>query len=522
MRYIDKLLNYFSSAYNNNTKYHHSTLGFLKIFFERNNKLKSTFSTLGNVFRNSKWSDLKIQNIKTSFIKSWTSYFVITLVALLFLFSFFGVYAGNIVAKYVPFLGEIFEIIAFYWLYFENWTKAAFITLFASLSALKSLVLIKIKQKQNYIYSTIQERREKFKNFNFYKGTSLEFTREELKRHKTFLVIHEYTQVSSSLADLRNLSFFDTSVDLMNLDEIDLMDVCWSDTRNLHPTTVPLQLTNIEYPYAALPTRLMTLIQWNLTSLDINSINFDDLNLILSDLNLNTNLNNAKEDRWFLHNTLLSEDLTINSNKFTQSKKLLGLNLLNSNNTSKNVWNSTKFNSLDAANTNNVLSNLQELVNQTETKLQYLNTQNFFNGNLDKYNFFENSRMWLTKKFFYNNQLKHNSTTLTTQNKINTDLLNSNNTNFNIYTNLFHQDLNLQTQALTLSTYESTNLSKSPILTNSNLFIQNTEYDLLKLNNLVFLNTLNSSTTSQNIKFYSPLVHNTTDTRSTTKLIFKK
>jgi hypothetical protein len=130
--------------------------------------------------------------------------------------------------------------------------------------------------------------------------------------------------------------------------------------------------------------------------------------------------------------------------------------------------------------------------------------------------------MWLTKKFFYNNQLKHNSTTLTTQNKINTDLLNSNNTNFNIYTNLFHQDLNLQTQALTLSTYESTNLSKSPILTNSNLFIQNTEYDLLKLNNLVFLNTLNSSTTSQNIKFYSPLVHNTTDTRSTTKLIFKK
>lgn len=104
--------------------------------------------------------------------------------------------------------------------------KATVVTIFASLSAIKSLVLIKLKQKQNYIYATIKERHNRLKNFTFYQRTSLGFTREELKRHKTFLVMYEYGQVSSSLADLRNLSFFDNSVDLLNLDEIDLMDVC--------------------------------------------------------------------------------------------------------------------------------------------------------------------------------------------------------------------------------------------------------------------------------------------------------
>ena len=38
----------------NNSRLKHSTLGFLKIFFERNNKFNDTFSNLGNVFKNSK------------------------------------------------------------------------------------------------------------------------------------------------------------------------------------------------------------------------------------------------------------------------------------------------------------------------------------------------------------------------------------------------------------------------------------------------------------------------------------
>ena len=57
------------SSYMNNNKLKNYPNSILKLFFERNNKNVSTFSKLGNVFRNSKWSDLKIHNIKSSFIK---------------------------------------------------------------------------------------------------------------------------------------------------------------------------------------------------------------------------------------------------------------------------------------------------------------------------------------------------------------------------------------------------------------------------------------------------------------------
>ena len=113
MRYFDRLLNFFTSSYLNNTRFHHSTLGYLRIFFERNNKLKATFSSLGNVFRNSKWSDLKAQNIKTSFIKSWSTYFITVILVALVLLPFFGTYYGGTITSYVPFLGEMYEIVCF-------------------------------------------------------------------------------------------------------------------------------------------------------------------------------------------------------------------------------------------------------------------------------------------------------------------------------------------------------------------------------------------------------------------------
>jgi hypothetical protein len=42
---------------------------FLKIFFERNNKTDSTVASFGNVFKNSKWTNLQTQNVKKSHIK---------------------------------------------------------------------------------------------------------------------------------------------------------------------------------------------------------------------------------------------------------------------------------------------------------------------------------------------------------------------------------------------------------------------------------------------------------------------
>ena len=86
MNYFDRLTNFFLNRYQNNLKYRHSLLSYLKLFFERNTKDNSTFASLGNVFRNSKWTDLKIQNVKTTFVKQFYLIFISAII-LLFLKS---------------------------------------------------------------------------------------------------------------------------------------------------------------------------------------------------------------------------------------------------------------------------------------------------------------------------------------------------------------------------------------------------------------------------------------------------
>ena len=107
LRFQERLSNFFASAYSNNSKYNSSYLLYLRLLFERNNKFKSTFDKLGNVFRNSKWNDLKVQNIKNSLINSWFSTGLSIVLITLFLFSFFG-FTNNTGTIFIPaFLSEI-------------------------------------------------------------------------------------------------------------------------------------------------------------------------------------------------------------------------------------------------------------------------------------------------------------------------------------------------------------------------------------------------------------------------------
>jgi hypothetical protein len=115
MRYFDKLTNFFASAYTNSSKHNSSFLSYLRIFFERNNKFKSTFARLGNTFRNSKWTDLKVQNIKTPLIANWFSWAFIMFIVSVLIFGFFGkIYLSKTLIQ-IPFLTDIFDGIFFLW-----------------------------------------------------------------------------------------------------------------------------------------------------------------------------------------------------------------------------------------------------------------------------------------------------------------------------------------------------------------------------------------------------------------------
>lgn len=77
MRNLENLINFFSTKFYNNLKYSNSFIFLTRIFFERTTKYTTTVSNLGNVYRNSKWTDLRVLNIKGNFLSQFFKNFVI-------------------------------------------------------------------------------------------------------------------------------------------------------------------------------------------------------------------------------------------------------------------------------------------------------------------------------------------------------------------------------------------------------------------------------------------------------------
>lgn len=120
LRFNERLTNFFASIYSNNSKYNSSYLLYLRLLFERNTKFKSSFAKLGNVFRNSKWNDLKVQNVKVSLVRSWFSTALFSLIILLTISSFFGYVNYNQTFFLPAFLSEVVGLFFFILLQLSN------------------------------------------------------------------------------------------------------------------------------------------------------------------------------------------------------------------------------------------------------------------------------------------------------------------------------------------------------------------------------------------------------------------
>jgi hypothetical protein len=115
MTFFEKITAFFSSAYANDVRFKHSTLALLKLFFERANKLKTSLALLGNVFRNSKWADLSVQNIKVSFVRSTSGVYLALLILFFFVTCFYDfrltLVLSQFITHYVPFGPEIVVVL---------------------------------------------------------------------------------------------------------------------------------------------------------------------------------------------------------------------------------------------------------------------------------------------------------------------------------------------------------------------------------------------------------------------------
>jgi hypothetical protein len=525
LRYFDKLLNFFSSSYSNNARFHHSTLGYLKIFFERNNKIKSTFAVLGNVFRNSKWSDLKVQNIKTSFIKSWSSYFIVILFVLSLCFSFFGVYASSTILPQIPFFGDIYEILCFTWTHAEDFLKSLLLLVFSTWSYLKTLLLQGVKTKQNYVYESLSSSNKPSLAVSTKTSGAWSLSKDGVANGVPIEVMYKLSNASKSMrntdsATITNLYLSSTYANGFNTSKY----LNYSSGQSTNVSEL-LTIANIEYSYTTTSLNSEFVQQFDTESANLNKVGIYNSALAITNLNTQDALKSSKQDRWLVRNSLLSENLVLNSSAFTQSKKLLGVNFLNSEAASKNVWNSTKINSLDSTSGTTFISNLQELFSNQPLHNDNLAQLNATDPNLVNFNFFENSRMWLVKKYFFTNQLKNNLTrSSVTSTTINiTDVMNTNTLNFTLFLNLHNQNLKSQLSFLTLFTEPLRQVNSStPINGAYNFYVSAGDLDVLKSNNLSFLNKLTHSTSTAGLNYYTTLASTDSPVITSCTLSFKK
>ena len=405
MRHINKVLSYFSSAYVNSTRYNHSTSGWLQIIFERNNKYKSTVANLGTVFKNSKWTDFKSQNIKESLIKDW----VFIAATLLFIFFSYcillGLLRSDSLLRSIPLVNKLIEVITELWLPFTNYVDY----IFACLGSYYVYALFEFRKKflsnQVSLLNSCLVTNEQSKNLLPSTSTTLFHVKNSKSTSGKVTVLHAVNNLNNNLnlsqASVEDFNFTVTDSGALSLIK-DFKTKVWFVTlkNNLSLPDAPHH-NPCESPYTLIAgdeVLRLTLNPYTTSQLQ------KDVQFIPSNLNIMSQLSLAKQDRWFLKNSLLGDSLTKSTSNFTQAKKLITSSSF-ANSTSNNVWLSSKAGSLNSAEALNFATALNRSVSPNAVDL---NTLSFNNINNSQINFFEDSRFFFTKRYFFLNQLKSN------------------------------------------------------------------------------------------------------------------
>lgn len=116
--------------------------------------------------------------------------------------------------------------------------------------------------------------------------------------------------------------------------------------------------------------------------------------------------------------------------------------------------------------------------------------------------------MWLVKKYFFTNQLKNNLTqsSLVPITDPAISPLHENTYNYTLLLSLYNQSPQNQLNYLTFSTRHLTTESAADAVSSTyDFYISTGDLDLLRSNNLSFLNKLTYSTSNEGLKYYTTL-----------------
>lgn len=392
MRKISKLINYFTSTYTNSNKFNHSLYHFLKIFYERSAKSYKNYSSLGNTFKNSKWTNYKIQNIKTSFVNSFSKTLLIVFILLIVFFN----YKQNVLLVtdlvYHTFYLLIKDILCDYtnltisiilgFIYYIKTAITNFFIYMLSPNKKSELVTHKLstaKQSIKKLYSVVNSNTF-FSNFN--------------KNH----INSNYTSVIASVFKIKNnISWLNLNI---TITPRNLLNIYHFDSKVI--VISYRQKWNISYKFTfkKKPHHILNRILLNeniTTTINLNYFKNPTnkfLNSTLTENILNSSLNILKQTRWLTRNLMLSDKFIINTNFFTEYKKLIGDNMTLSNLTNNNVWVSSNMSKI---------SNIQKtLTSLSSEKGKKFDSKTLIDN-------FDESRLWIFKRMYLNTIIRYSS-----------------------------------------------------------------------------------------------------------------
>jgi hypothetical protein len=522
MRYFNKIFTSIKSNYLNDNKYNNSLFSTLRIYFERETKYKTNLTSFGNTFRNSKWSDLHKINIKESFLQTFIYAILTILLCVSILMCFLGKSKSEQYFGFIPFFRLWSDTLNTLLIYINESQSQFFILFFSLITYFYTKINTLISNNIFYIFNlaltpSVTTNRNSFKKNRNSNKQGLNKKSLNLSGSKPL----NYSNVLYNLLIIQNSLIYFKS--LPKLEYKTHLSSC-----RPHPLHKLIKSSNGYRGYTNLITVSEAFYGSNITSSKLVSTNLNlkstqmytnsHRSLLQFDFNLLNNLNMGKEQRWLVKNSNLTEFLNRNNNMFTQSKKLLGHTFYNNNFSNKNLWLPTKLSNMTTNETLSYVNNLSKFLYPTTHSSQQTNkfTQNSLlkNTNLINLNFFENSRLWVTKKYFFNNQLNSNlvETSKIFNNKKSNIETNSNSryvspvNSFQIFENSLN-DLNTMfwlTDTPNTLKIQSNKLNAG--LKPNNFTVSTPNLDLLTGGDLNFLSNITSThKINTNPKYYSPL-----------------
>lgn len=517
----------------NDSKYSNNLRHLLRIFFEREIKTKHSLSVFGSLFKGSKWSDYQTFNINNFFINSGLHYFYYITTVLLFIMIFLGRSKAEQYLGFIPFFSYIDFILGYVPLALGDlWSQVIlyiyiiYLTLMAVLNKFveyitTNLFLSIFANNKNHINTSLTKQGQLSRSGNSTGvNTTLIKTQHTLHYNNFYNFSKQLNNLKSKIYTINYLlPQKKTTTTPINL-RLPILSIKGVYTNN-NTTLNRLQVsTESKYTSNLLNTSLSSSYSKNL-NLNLNYLQrFYLLNKLPATFNFNigNNIVNSKQSRWLTHNSLLSNSFLINTSLFTQAKKLLGLGLFSKEFSKDSLWLPTKTTKNSSLESTKYITSVTNLLNYNHNYINsFIINNKLTHAKSNNLNFFENSRLWLLKRYFFSTQYVHNNTlefnkVLSTVNQV-TNPLNSV-TNFNYTSTTYLSNLRSYINSNNLLVTYNThfNRTSNPLSNNLNnkegLYLHLPSLDILAGNNLslFLLITSNPQNLNNNLNYFNNLL----------------